>query len=489
MNALTLRDVVAPIFRYRKIVIFTFLSVFVCATAVAWFWAGSYYRATMQIVVEAERTDPTITAGQNAVVNNPKGITMDQVASEVVLLQGSDMLRMIVTTCGLVNDKWSVGNVFLPSDPQQRRAMKEEAAARALAKKIKVEAQTISDVINVSYGAVGDPATPACVLQNLGKLYLEKHVSLRRPTGSAEFFAAEAEKYHKALTESEARLTEFSAKQGVAAPDVLRGDLAQQLAIAEANIHHVRQAIAADERRLENTHKQMAATPERSSTQEVSNSSYELTQNLQASLLAAQIKRTQLLLKYDSSYPLVKEIDDEIAQTQAAITHAQEAKYINKTTDRDLTYEFLREDAAKTQADLASQQATEAAITETIRSLRAQLVNLDSVVVKQGALLREAKANEENYLLYLGKREQERTSDALDKQRIGNVAIAVPPEVPTLPAHSPTTIVLLGIFAAFFTSLATAYIAEHLDSSFRTPSEVTELLNIPVVASMPRLAV
>ena len=30
-----------------------------------------------------------------------------------------------------------------------------------------------------------------------------------------------------------------------------------------------------------------------------------------------------------------------------------------------------------------------------------------------GALVREAKANEANYLLYLSKREQERTSDAV----------------------------------------------------------------------------
>jgi uncharacterized protein involved in exopolysaccharide biosynthesis len=486
--ALTLRDMMAPIFRHRKVVIVSFLSIFVCASLVAWLWAAKYYRASMQIVVEQDRTDPAITAGQSAVINNTKGITMDQVTSEVALLQGTDMLRTVAATCGLVKDDWSLGNIFLPSDPQQRRAMKEEGAARTLAKKIKVEAQTTSDVIDVTYGAVGDPVTPACVLQNLGKLYLEKHLLLRRPAGSADFFASETEKYQKALTDSEARLTEFSRKQGVAAPDVLRGDMAQQLAIAEANLHQAHQAIAADEKRLENTKKQMAATPERSSTQEVSNSSYELMQTLQASLLAAQIKRTQLLLKYDSSYPLVKEADDEIAQTQQAITRAQEAKYINKTTDRDLTFEFLREDGAKTQADLASQQATAAALAQSIQSLRAQLVNLDGVVVKQSALLRDAKANEGNYLLYLAKREQERTSDALDKKRIANVAIAVPAVVPTLPAHAPSTILFLGIFAALVASLAAAFVMEHLDSSFRTPSEVTEILNIPVVASVPRLA-
>jgi uncharacterized protein involved in exopolysaccharide biosynthesis len=486
--ALTLRDMVVPIFRQRKVVVVTFLTVFVCATLVAWLWAARYYRATMQIVVEQDRADPAITSGQSAVINSTKGITMDQVTSEVSLLQGVDMLRTIVATCGLVEDKWSVGDLLLPSDPAQKKAMKEEGAARTLAKKIKVEAQTTSDVIDVSYGAVGDPKTPACVLQNLGKLYLEKHLLLRRPAGSSDFFAAETDKYQRALSDSETRLTNFSRKQGVAAPDVLRADMAQQVAISEANLYQARQAIAADEKRIESIKAQMEGTPARSSTVEVSNSSYQLMENLQATLLAAQIKQTQLLMKFDHSYPLVQEADQEIAQTQQAISKAQEAKYVNRTTDRDLTYEFLREDQAKTKADLASQQATAVALSESIKSLRKQLVDLDVLTVKQAALIRETKANEGNYLLYLTKREQERTSDALDKKRIANVAIAVPAVVPTLPARAPTFVMLLGFCAALFTSMVAAFVMEHLDSSFRTPAEVTEILGIPVLASVARRA-
>ena len=72
-----------------------------------------------------------------------------------------------------------------------------------------------------------------------------------------------------------------------------------------------------------------------------------LLQTLQANLLAAQLKRTQLAMKYDPSYPLVQEADQEVAETQAAIADAQKAQYVNQTTDRDPTYEFLREDVAR----------------------------------------------------------------------------------------------------------------------------------------------
>jgi hypothetical protein len=50
-----------------------------------------------------------------------------------------------------------------------------------------VEAEKTSDVIDVSYGKVGEPETPACVLQNLSKLYVEKHLQLLRPSGAANF--------------------------------------------------------------------------------------------------------------------------------------------------------------------------------------------------------------------------------------------------------------------------------------------------------------
>jgi uncharacterized protein involved in exopolysaccharide biosynthesis len=487
MPELTLRDMLSPIFRHRRVVIISFCCVFVAATLVAWLWAARYYVSTMQVVVEQDRSDPEITTAQVANVNNNRAVSTDQVASEVALLQGDDMMRSIVATCRLVDDKWSLSDMF-SGDAKRRLAMRQEGAARGLAKKIKVEAAATSDVIDVKYGRTGEPEVPACVLQTLGKLYLEKHLQLQRPAGTADFFAQETDKYHQALDDAESRLANFSRTSGVAAPDILRTDMAGQVAASQAALYAAKQAIAADAKRIENLNQQMAATPARSSTVESSEAANLLMENLQATLLAGQIKRSQLLMKYDPSYPLVKEADEEIAETKEAIANAEKAKYVNQTTDRDPTYELLRADKAKTEADLASEKATAAALVSSIEGMNAEMVSFDSNAVKQGALIREAKADEANYLLYLTKREQERTSDALDQKRIANVAIAVPAVVSLLPAHSPWLIMLLGLIGAVVISLAAAFIAEYLDPSFRTPEEVMETLKMPVLASMPKRA-
>ena len=193
-----------------------------------------------------------------------------------------------------------------------------------------------------------------------------------------------------------------------------------------------------------------------------------------------------LPLKYDPSYPLVQEADQEIAQTEAAVAEAKKTNYVNETTDRDPTYELLREDIAKTQADLASQRGSAAALQHSIRSIQEEMVSLDQKAVKQADLLREVKADEANYLLYLSKREQERTSDALDQKRIGNVAIAVPPVMPILAAYNPLIVMVVGCFLAIFLSVSFAFVMDYLDASFRTPAEVFETLKVPVLAYMPK---
>jgi uncharacterized protein involved in exopolysaccharide biosynthesis len=485
---ITLRDFLAPLFRRRRLVILSFCGVLLGAVLVASLWAASYYEASMQILVQEHRSDPTITPSPNSAVGAGGMITPDQISSEVALLQGNDILRSVASICGLDKPAWHPLSFLAPSDPVARKEYELERATRKLAKNLDVEAEKTADVIDVTYGHRGDPQTTGCVLNNLSRLYVEKHLQLIRPAGTSDFFAKEADKYREALQDSETRLADFGRSAGVAAPDIIRTDLAQQLANSIAAHHQSQQVISADEQRIRDEEAQLAVTPSRSATQQSSNAADILLQQLQANLLAAQLKQIQLSMKYDASYPLVQEANQEIAATKAAISSAEKTQYQNQMTDRDPTYEFLREDVARTKADLASQKATATALDHSIDSMKLQLVDLDQKAVTQLGLLRDAKANEGSYLLYVSKREQERTSDALDARSIANVSVAVPPVVPVLPAHNPVMVMLIGFFLALTTAVAVAFVAEYLDPSFRVPEDVVATLSIPVLASMPKRA-
>ena len=78
--------------------------------------------------------------------------------------------------------------------PKQDEADRVERAVRTLAKKIKVETATKTNMIEVTYSS-SDPALSYGVLNTLGNLYMEKHVAVHRPPGSYQFFAQETQHY------------------------------------------------------------------------------------------------------------------------------------------------------------------------------------------------------------------------------------------------------------------------------------------------------
>jgi uncharacterized protein involved in exopolysaccharide biosynthesis len=478
---LSLRDFVVPLFRRKRLLITTFISVLgsVLLFAVV---CGPSYSSRMEVLVNRERLDPLVsTEATTQLMATDNAVTPEEINSEVELLSSRDVLEEIVNTNGLAKPQgFSLIDLLRPYQTNEGRVAR---AVKGLAKQLKISNIKNSNLIEVTYNSPR-PQLSYGVLKSLGELYVAKHVAVHRPAGSYEFFAKETQKYRDELEDAEAKLRNFGQHNAIAAPDEQRTDLASQVADSVGLLHAAEQSISADEERISNDRQQMTVTPPRSTTVQASAINDKVIGDISATLIAAQTKRTQLAMKYDQSYPLVQEADQEIAQDQAAAARAEEKRYVAETTDRDPTYELLREDIAKSQADLAAQRATLAATKRSIQSIQAQMVTLDQLSLSQQDLQREVKANESNYLLYLAKREQERTSNALDVTRIANVAIAVPPAIPVLPVISWPMIVLIGLGSATVLSIGAAYAVDYWDPSFHTPAQVIDILGIPVVVSV-----
>jgi len=481
---ISLRDMVTPLFRRKRILIVTFLSALAAVLLVAAL-LGPTYSSRMSILVDRERLEPLVTPESTAQMPMPNTpITEEEINSEVELLSSRDVLEKVVIANGL--DRPADGfNLSSLLHPHQTREDRIARAVKNLAKQIKVTAVTRTNMIDVKYSS-SDPQRSYGVLNSLGEFYTQKHVSVHRPAGSYEFFVRETQRYHDALEQAEAKLREFSGHNQLAAPDAQEANMAQQVAMSIGSMHSAEQSLAADEERMRDDRQQMSKTPQRLSTVQTSAVADKLLDQLNETLLALDTKRTELLTRYDPSYPLVQDIDRQIAQTNSSIAAAEKARYTSESSDVDPTFEVLREDRAKTQADRAAQTATLAATRRSIKNMQAQLVDLDRQSIARQDLVREVKADEQTYLTYLAKREQERTSDALDTTRIGNVAIAVPPVIPVLPVFGWPVIVFAAIGLATIASIGSAYAADYFDSSFRTPAQLTEGLGIPLVVVFPK---
>ena len=202
-------------------------------------------------------------------------------------------------------------------------------------------------------------------------------------------------------------------------------------------------------------------------------------------LLELQLKRTELLTRFEPAYRLVQEVEHQIAETRQSIVAEALSPVKDETTDRNPQYEWARMELEKSQVQWESLQARGAAASSQIGSLRILAQQRQSDAVEQQSLVRAARAEEDSYFLYLRKREEARIGDALDERGILNVAVVQPPVAPALPARSALFYFLLafGVSSAF--SVGVAFTAEYFDPTLRTPDEARNLLELPVLAWLP----
>jgi uncharacterized protein involved in exopolysaccharide biosynthesis len=487
----TLRDVATPLFRHSKLVLVTFLSL-VLGTIIGIILLPKDYEAKMKILVKRERVDAAVSPGRDAVMSNPGGVTEEELNSEVELLKSRDLLEKVVVACNLQElqsshfwDRLLPAAATRESGNRQGSEKKISQAILALENKLQIEPLKKTDLIQVTYDSP-DPQLAARVLRTLGNLYLEKTVEVHRPPGAFEFFQAESQHYDQELQTAEAQLAKFDLDKGVADPQLEKQIALQKLSEFEAAFNATQVAIKETEKRTGVVEGQLASTPAQTMSQIRTSDNPFLMQQLKTTLLELELKRTGLLEKFKPDYRPIQEVQKQIDQTIDIITKTENSPDREETTDRNPSYEWLRSELTKSNAELATLHARAAETQSVIRQYRAQLGVIEVNGAAQENLLREVKEAEGNDLLYKQKREEARIGDALDRQRIVNVAIAEVATVPALPAHPSWALaLLLGFLLAGLVSPGVAFAVDYFDPSFRTPDELRDVLQIPVLAALP----
>jgi uncharacterized protein involved in exopolysaccharide biosynthesis len=474
----TLRDLLAIAFRHKRAFLLCFVGILLGTVAAVLLLPASYESAA-QIVVKRERVDPVVTAEKNDPTQVVGEVTEEELNSEAQLVLSEDVLRKAVVDSGLDKRKSLLSSLFGETDDQ-----KIAKAVDKMRGNLKVEPLKKTNVVQITYTA-HDAKLAAKVLNNVISAYVEKHVAVNRPPGQLKFFEEETDRYKHDLDQAEEQLKKFSEEQSGVAPQISRDMTLQKLNDFSADLEKTRAEMSATEQKIDELQKQAGTTPDRLTTQMRETDNGAVLQQLKSALLTLELKRTELLTKYQPGYRLVQEVDKEIADTRIAITAEESKPLKEQTTDRNPTYAWINEELAKAKSDYSALQAR-ATATQAIVGLyqgRAHQLEVNGFV--QQDLLRTAKANEDNYLLYLHKREEARIADALDQTRILNIGMVQQPTVPLSPTRSPVMFGLVGVLMALMVSVGLVFTREYLDSSFRTPSEVLSELNIPVLAAVP----
>jgi len=477
----TLRDLLSVLFRQKRV----FLVAFATTLAVVLLWGltRERYEAEMKFLVEKQRIDPV--AGP-ADVQTPfvrTEVTEEELNSEVDILQDRDLLREVARSTGLVRpgmlDK-IFGKLSAP-DPDEQL----DSAVKHLKRLLVVEPVRRANLVRVSYRS-SDRQLSLQVLGTLLRLYLAKHSEVHRAAGQSKFFDEQARHYSELLQISEDKVGEYLEQANVVAAATQRDLLLQKLTDFEASQEQNQTAIAEDEQRVRLLSEHLATTPARETTSvKVADNPF-LQQQLKSTLMNLSLKRTELLTKFQPSYRLVTEVEQEIADAKAAIA-AEELKPVREeTTDREPTHAWVQAELVKTEVELYGLRGRARANQSTIARYRTMSQDLGLQAIRQGDLLRTAKIAEDNFVLYNRKKEENRIVDALDARGILNVMVAEAPIVPGIPSLPFLLLAVAALGAAGTAGAGCAFAADYLNPAFRTPDEVLHTLGIGVLASIPR---
>jgi uncharacterized protein involved in exopolysaccharide biosynthesis len=487
---LSMRDLVGIVFRRRRVIILSFAGLLAGALLAVKFLPPTY-EAQMKILVERERVDPIVSTNANNSVAD-HGLTENEVTSEVELFQSRDSLQKAVEDCKLDQPdphsflgavKSHVRSAFGIAPDKNGQTFK---AILQLENDLHVNPINNSNLIKITYDS-HSPQAAVQVLKELGDIYLSKHSEVHRLPGISEFFKQQADQYQKDLTSAENQLEGFNKQTGVVSADFGKQFTLQKAADFDISIRQTQAAIAETKQRLRGLEEQEANGSARVTTQIRTSENSELMASLKSTLLNLELKRTELLQRYDPTYPLVQEVNTQIAQTTSAIADAGRSGIREETTDEDPTHTLVTTEIAKAKADLMGLEARASAMTEALRTLQSKVLTLDHQSMIQQDLQRTVKSDEESFLLYQRKHEEARINDALDQRRIINAAIAEAAITPLTPVSLPLlTQLMLAVIVSGLSSLAIGFLCEYLDPSFRTPGEVQEYLDIPLLASFPK---
>jgi uncharacterized protein involved in exopolysaccharide biosynthesis len=468
----TRREVAARIFRHRAAFLICFLAVLVGFVLSGQFTPN--YKAQMKIRVRKERVDPVVTTGQNSTPELQQSMTVSEedLNSEAELLKGDDLLRDVVIQAGLV----SAGN----NDP-----IAIAKALRKLQKKLDVSPVEKTDLISVSYES-SKPAQSRQVLTTLESLYLAKQRNVRANDFQITFFSQQVSIQRNALAAAEAKLLDFTRANGVVSAALQRDLTVKNMEDLNQEQKQNSAEIANLEGRVKKLSAELSIEQPRILTESKTADNPELLQQLKASLLSLQLKRTELLNKYDSHYRLVEDVDREIATAQSMIDDQANAPVRETSDNINPVHQTLDTEFEEATAQLSGLRDKQSELSRSSKDLEHSAEGLVAKDSEQQVLLQDVKSAQDQYQLYVDKLAQARITHSLDQNGILNVVVEQEPITPALPQNSTVGVLAVTLFAGLVLSFGGVFLLDVFDPTVRNATELGEALNVPVLAEFGR---
>jgi len=479
---LTMKDVVAMIYRRRGLALALFVAIFAMVAA-ATIMQKSLYVVRAKLLFKKERATTVVSASGGAATEDKPQLSEEALNSEIEILQSTTLLREVL------RENRSYADIL---GPEKTKALDSTEALELAVALFKADMNCIvvpkSNILQVTYEAY-DPRQAAAIINELCQRYVERHLEIHESKGAYSFFQKQVETLQDSLQNLRVRLERYEIEHNLIAPDQQRQLYLQKLTEYEVQFNGLRASSRAATQQVNFLEKQIAAEPKRlqSQNQEVSST---VIDGLQDQLASLKAKYTEVVsTEKNRSEPkgqLARSLKARIAKIEESIQQHERTQQPEVATDinrsmMDLTVEWTR-----ARFDMIGFQTKERELKTAAAELRQELKNLERASYAHEAMLRKLQLMQSNFELYTRKQEEARISEALDREKFANVTIIDPASVPLSPVSPNRKLnIMAGFFLALFISVGAVLGLGFFDGVVHASSDIERQLGVPVIVSIP----
>ena len=471
----SLRQIVEAAFRHRSLWFLVAVSVFAAAIAYTCL-RPRQYKSEMDILVQNTRGDEQITPSPVNGVIAINGVTEEQINSEIQLLQSQSLANVVV------DPEW---NNHAPGSLTDAQYKAHDKAVGDFEKHLSVDLIRKSNVIHAEYVAQ-NPKTATEMLNRLLTTFLAKQREIAQPPGTAKFFANEAARYKVALDQAQDQLAQYQQQHQIVSLADSEQNRDRQIDDAETQIRAADAEIGALTQRIGTETRQLKDIPTRQTTQQrVVPNDYSV-ERLNTMLAELENQRTELLAKFTPGDRMVQEVDEKIANTKTALAEAQQMTSKEVSSDVNPVWQSVTGSIIQNETDRKALQAKDDALRKQVADLRSNLSGVEGSTVAFTTLRQKVTDLENNYQLYKQKSDQAAMADAMNENRLLNVAVQQNPTYSVVPFRPrPLVDAILGGFTAAFLASFMVFFAEVGRDTIANAGELERVSSFPVFATVP----
>lgn len=514
----SLRDLYYVLFRHKRKSLL-FLVVVVTVVSVGTFMATEIYESEAKLLVKPGReslaVDPTVPQGRIISIGRQME---EQLNSELEILKSWILVEKVVDAIGpekfLTRSGEELGTGPAGGTGHAKATSKlrsgvrtvkavpgnvlrilgiggvlkpREKAIQSVSKKLNVEVLKKSNVIQLTFESQS-PELSKKTLEELIDFYLDHHLQVYQTGGSHSFFKEQTESLRAELIAAEEELRNFKNNAKVADLTEQRTVVIQRLGELQRQTQDVEAQLAASKATVSSLEETLTQTPQFIALEQVTGQPNYFMDNARFRLLELRLREKELLANYSEGSRLVQNVREQIQRAEAVLSGEKDTRTQHRTGINS-SYQQLELALLQERGELAAVQKQREVLNEQVTATQTELRNLNNNEIKFAQLERHRTITEQNYRNYVDKLEETRISQALEREKISNIAVIQPATMPILPVKPKKTLnLLLGLFLGLFGAIGLSFMSEYMDHSIKTPEDVEESLQLPVLASIPRVS-